>query len=1409
MNNFWNNIILPIIEGIDVNYIIEVGSDTGLNTQNILDYCMKHNARMTAIDPIPKFDIDEFKHKYGNKFEIYKELSLSRLPLLNDYDVILLDGDHNWYTVYNELKIIEKTFKNKKNFPLIFVHDVGWPYARRDLYYNPENIPKDYRQPYKKLGMYPDKSNLKEQGGLNPHLNNAIYEKNPKNGIMTAIENFIDESDFKLSFEFINAFFGLGILYITNNKIEKIVKNVIKSANLLDILEEKRIKSAIVYSELKSLIDSLEKKLNEEKSKRKEVENRLNELKMKNNSLEKKVNEEQIKLKHKEYKLKSYKKQEEQINELNLQIDTLKESFYKMRYLNNIGRSLTQRLISKFPKLYILLNSENALENINGYNIIKRNNLFDEGYYLKKYPDVRLSGMDPLIHYVCHGFKEGKRPNSTFSQNNYLQIHDDINLNPLVHYSLYGIKPKISIITASYNYAHIIKKAINSVISQTYNNWELIIIDDGSTDNSLEVINEYTKNPKVKLYQHEGGVNKGLKETVLLGLKHSTGDYVAFLEADDWLEDNYLEEKVMVLAQHPDLKFIFNDVALFSNQKDFDFSWYTSYLKSQKKIIRNSKMPSDFSKYFTKHNFIPTFSCVFVEKDLLLSCNFDTPKDPILDYWIFKQLASKTDFYYIDKKLTHWMMHKKSYINKIFSPNNDFAGFERAVVDVTEFFNSLYDNNPNINSDEYVKKSNRYFQRQEKDVKLIAFYLPQFHVIKENDEWWGKGFTEWNNVTKAQPQFLGHYQPQLPDELGFYDLSDQNVMNKQVEMAKKYGIYGFCFHYYWFSGKRLLEKPIFDFLNNKDLNFNFMLCWANESWTRTWTHFEGETLINQQLEEEDYLKFIQDIMPFFKDDRYIKIDNKPVFIVYRPKTFPKEKLKAAIKIWRDYAKKQGFDDLHILNTKTDLFRDHPSSWDINGTVQFPPNDMVKKYQNEEELKILNPNFNGKVFNLPKSIEETESSSNVDYMMYKCVFPSWDNTARKNDSGSIYYGSSPKLYKKWLFNSIKFTKENLDKKHHFVFVNAWNEWAEGCHLEPDKKYGFAYLEATLDTLEKSRSMEKAKIKNKLINSNQIISDNGTFPEKPLKITFIVTEMGLNAAAGDYFTALELGEALKELGFEIEFLARNPRDYYYVGEDVDFIISMLHDFDPRKIISSNKSLVKIAWARNWFDGWVKQPYFQDFDIVFASSKVGCEFINDKNGKETVLLPIATNPSRFNDNISQRDEYLCDYCFTGSYWNDPRDIIEMLDPDDIPFDFKLFGKNWDKISKFKKYNNGFITYFNLPEVYASTKIVIDDANRVTKNFGAVNSRVYDALACGALVFTNGEIGAEETFSGKLPIFKSKDDLKDLITYYLNNEDKRLSKVKELQKYVLENHTYKNRANRLKEVIGEHISKLVLKEY
>jgi glycosyltransferase involved in cell wall biosynthesis len=367
------------------------------------------------------------------------------------------------------------------------------------------------------------------------------------------------------------------------------------------------------------------------------------------------------------------------------------------------------------------------------------------------------------------------------------------------------------------------------------------------------------------------------------------------------------------------------------------------------------------------------------------------------------------------------------------------------------------------------------YNLSDNDIKLIAFYLPQFHPIKENDEWWGKGFTEWTNVSKALPQFKGHYQPHLPGELNFYDLRIPEVMERQVDLAKTYGIYGFCFHYYWFDGRRILDKPVDQFIES-NIEFPFCLCWANENWTRSWDGEENEILLEQNYKNDDLKQFIVDIEKYFADSRYIRIDNKPLLIIYRPSLIPN--LKKIVSGWRAYCKENGIEDIYILGVyvKSWGYSNH-KKYGLDGMLEFPPHSMYESgatIMNDKVSKV-NKNFNGLVFDYKEYVEnEKYFSANVKEL-YKGISPSWDNTPRRGDAATIYHGSTPELYKKWLIDIINHTKRVFTKEKQIVFLNAWNEWAEGAHLEPDRKYGYAYLEATREAIiETSKKKKNRKI-----------------------------------------------------------------------------------------------------------------------------------------------------------------------------------------------------------------------------------------------------------------------------------------------------------------------------------------------
>lgn len=318
------------------------------------------------------------------------------------------------------------------------------------------------------------------------------------------------------------------------------------------------------------------------------------------------------------------------------------------------------------------------------------------------------------------------------------------------------------------------------------------------------------------------------------------------------------------------------------------------------------------------------------------------------------------------------------------------------------------------------------------------------------------------------------------------------------------------------------------------------------------------------------------------------------------------------------------------------------------------------------------------------------------------------------------------------------------------------------------------------------LKKEILKSKINCDNDLSS-------KPLKFAFAVTETGDNATAGDLFTAKEIASSLNRLGYETVFLSRREHQWYDLDESIDVIISLLDAYDPRKIKGARKDIITIAWLRNWFDRWQSYEGFKLYDILLCSSKKSIKYLESKGFKNSYLFPIASNPERFNDNIKPNEEFMSDYCFTGSNWDNEREIAKFLKPDKINFKFNLYGKHWNNHKDFKPYLKGFVSYDKMPEIYKSTKLLIDDANKVTKPFGSVNSRVFDALAAGTLVITNGIFGANELFEGKLPVYQNTEELHNLINFYLQNDNEREILAKELKKIVLENHTYDIRANQL----------------
>ena len=375
-------------------------------------------------------------------------------------------------------------------------------------------------------------------------------------------------------------------------------------------------------------------------------------------------------------------------------------------------------------------------------------------------------------------------------------------------------------------------------------------------------------------------------------------------------------------------------------------------------------------------------------------------------------------------------------------------------------------------------------------MKILALYLPQFHAIPENDEWWGEGFTEWVNVKKAKPLYEGHYQPRIPLNENYYNLLDDTVKEWQIDLAKKHGIYGFCVYHYWFNGKLLLEKPMEQYLENKDLDFPFCFCWANEHWSNAWVSGENKILMAQNFEDrEDWDRHFYYMLPFFEDSRYIKEDGKPLYVIYLPNIIGP--LNEMLDRWQELALENGLPGIKFIY-QSPFFHLDPnadkSRFDYG--IEFQPsmvNHLEKGTRGAKLIRIkskismfLQQKLHIYLYKKQKEVHKQSYDEmwkkvlDIHPMNDNCIpgaFVDWDNTPRRAKRGAVYTGASPEKFKYYFDLQVKHVKKEY--KTDYLVLFAWNEWAEGGMLEPTEKYKCGYLEAIRDVLIDNGEMPEIK------------------------------------------------------------------------------------------------------------------------------------------------------------------------------------------------------------------------------------------------------------------------------------------------------------------------------------------------
>jgi hypothetical protein len=354
--------------------------------------------------------------------------------------------------------------------------------------------------------------------------------------------------------------------------------------------------------------------------------------------------------------------------------------------------------------------------------------------------------------------------------------------------------------------------------------------------------------------------------------------------------------------------------------------------------------------------------------------------------------------------------------------------------------------------------------------RLIAFYLPQFHPIPENDEWWGKGFTEWTNTANARPLFKGHYQPHVPADLGFYDLRLPEARAAQAAMAREYGIEAFCYYHYWFAGRRLIERPFNEVLASGEPDFPFCLCWANQTWTGIWHGTPNRILIEQTYPGmEDHRRHFETLLPALSDKRYLRVDGKPLFVIYAPKEIPESA--RVMDFWRELASKSGLTGLFLVaEYRQPDWDPKPYGFDAAVTV----NQWKWRYQSvswDQPIRKIMDKYNQwrgrpRVYLYENIIDSLVADRIPGIENFPCVIPNWDNTPRSGSNGLVFHGSTPELFRRHLRRALD-RMSDTPRERRIVFAKSWNEWAEGNHLEPDLKFGMRYLEVLREELLEGR------------------------------------------------------------------------------------------------------------------------------------------------------------------------------------------------------------------------------------------------------------------------------------------------------------------------------------------------------
>ena len=696
--------------------------------------------------------------------------------------------------------------------------------------------------------------------------------------------------------------------------------------------------------------------------------------------------------------------------------------------------------------------------------------LFDTGFYAASNPDVVEAGVNPLAHFITTGQHEGRRSTAglplptagdteassaaydrvrtRFRETERARVQNLAVAPPaLIEVAEQTLaqrardvrlpleaSPLVSIVIPIVNSIKLTLECLLSIVSFTTDvPYEVVIVDNGSTDRSQELLSSI---PHLVYVRHES--NQGFGPACNAGAAVARGRYLVFLNNDAQAQQGWLSTLLAAFQRNERVGAVGPKV-LFPDGR----------LQDAGSLI-NPDCTSSLLGVFDDPG-LPRYNC---EREV----DYVSGVCLVMETERFRALAGFDEgfapAYCEDVDLC--LRLRREGLRVLYQP--------QATI-VHHLSATSKELGPSFKMTAVVRHQQELSSRHQEQIdaldrtRILAFYLPQFHPIAENDVWWGKGFTEWRNVTRARPAFAGHYQPRLPGDLGFYDLRLRETYVDQVTLARRYGIDGFCFYYYWFSGRRLLERPLERLIEDPALDFPFSICWANENWTRRWDGLEHEILMAQGYRDEDDVAVIADLHRYFQHPSYIRVNGRPLLLVYHASRFPD--IRRTIDRWRSECQRTGIGDIYLAMVETFELRlsgASPVEWGFDATVEFPPHQGGA---HPLTVKPADTDWKGHVFGYDQTAVHYMTRPLPNHRLFRTVMPGWDNSARRPKDAVVFADSTPGGYQAWLECMLRQTREQQSGDEQLLFVNAWNEWAEAAYLEPDLAWGHAYLEATRD------------------------------------------------------------------------------------------------------------------------------------------------------------------------------------------------------------------------------------------------------------------------------------------------------------------------------------------------------------